>query len=176
MAEESLIPKKLPMGAAYPAGDFGIFLRIAFIVFLAAAFLAGGLYLYRNFLTNNLSRQKSVLAKLEVEFEPSLIKRLESVSNSITAARQILRNSVKTSALFDMLEANTLPTVGFSTFSYSTEKNTVTLTGEASSYSDVSGQSSVFESLPQVESATFGNLSLKETGAVGFLLNIVLKK
>lgn len=176
MAEESLIPKKLPTGTAYPAGDFGIFLRIAFIVFLAAAFLSGGLYLYRNFLTNNLSRQKSVLAKLEVEFEPSLIKQLESVSGSITAARQILRNRVKTSALFDMLEANTLPTISFNTFSYSTEKNTVTLTGEASSYSDVSGQSSVFEFLPPVESATFGNLSLKEAGTVGFLLNLVLKK
>mgnify|MGYP001605676412 FL=1 len=75
-----------------------------------------------------------------------------------------------------MIEASALPTVSFSTFSYSAEKNTITLAGEAASYSDVSAQSSVFEALPTVDSATFGNLSLKETGAVGFILNIQLKK
>ena len=166
----------MPASTLYPAEGFGVFFRIAFILFLAAALLTGGLYLYRNFLTNDLVRQKGVLQKLEVAFEPSLIRELDRVSNSITSAREILRNHGKTTKIFETLEAKTLPTVSFSTFAYSTEKNTATLTGEAASYSDVSAQSSVFEALDSVESATFGNLALKDTGAVGFNLNIVFKK
>ncbi|QQG42549.1 MAG: hypothetical protein HYW15_03545 [Candidatus Giovannonibacteria bacterium] len=176
MAEESLIPKKLPQSQIYAPGGLGVFLRIAFILFMASAFLTGGLYLYRNYLVNNIARQKSVLQKLEVAFEPSLIAELERVSNSISAARVILRGHQKTSATFDMIEANTIPSASFATFGYSAEKNTVTLTGEAASYADVSAQSSAFEALPNVASATFGNLSLRETGAVGFTLNIALKK
>lgn len=176
MAEESLIPKKSPQSQIYSPAGLGVFLRIAFILFLASAFLTGGFYLYRNYLANNLARQKSVLQKLEVAFEPSLIAELERVSNAIAASRTILRNRQQTSAVFDMIEANTIPSASFATFGYSAEKNTIALTGEAASYADVSAQSSAFEALPSVESATFGNLSLKETGVVGFTLNIVLKK
>ena len=175
MAEESLIPKKFPT-PQYVGEGFGVFLRISAIIFLVSLLLTTGIYAYRNFLTNNLASQKSVLQKVEIEFEPATISELERVSNSIAAAGDILRAHTTSSAVFDMIEASALPTASFSTFSYSAEKNAITLAGEAASYSDVSAQSSVFEALPAVESATFGNLSLKETGAVGFILNIVLKK
>lgn len=175
MAEESLIPKKFPT-VEYASEGFGVFLRISLIIFLVSLLLTAGVYLYRNFLKNNLERQKSVLQKLEIEFEPVTITELERVSNSIASAGDILRKHAKPSAVFDTLEANALSTVSFNTFAYSTEKNTITLTGEAASYSDVSAQSSVFEALTNVGSATFGNLSLRETGAVGFILNVQFKK
>ncbi len=175
MAEESLIPKKSPTAQYAPEG-FGVFLRISAIIFLVSLLLTAGIYAYRNFLTNNLASQKSVLQKLEIEFEPATISELERVSGAIASAWDVLRAHTMSSAIFDMIEASALPTASFNTFFYSAEKNMVTLTGEAASYSDVSAQSSVFEALPAVESATFGNLSLKETGTVGFILNVQLKK
>ena len=175
MAEESLIPKKFTT-LRYSGEGFGVFFRISAILFLAAALLARGLSLSRNFLTNNLTRQRSVLEKLAIEFEPATILELERVSKTIFAGRGVLNNHTKISAIFDMLEANTMSSVSFGTFAYSAEKNTVTLSGEAGSYADVSAQSSVFEMLPDVESATFGNLALRESGAVGFVLNIVFRK
>lgn len=175
MAEESLIPKKFPT-PQYGGEGFGVFLRISAIIFLVSLLFAAGIYAYRNFLKNNLARQKSVLQKVEIEFEPATIAELERVSGAIAAAGDILRAHAMPSAIFDMIEASALPTASFSTFSYSAEKNAITLAGEAASYSDVSAQSSVFEALPAVDSATFGNLSLKETGTVGFILNIQLKK
>src|SRR3989338_626883 len=175
MAEESLIPKKFPT-PQYGGGGFGIFFRISMIFFLASLLLTAGIYAYRKFLTNNLASQKLVLQKLEIEFEPATIAELERVSGAIAAAGNVLRAHTMSSAVFDMVEASALSTVSFNTFSYSAEKNIITLAGEAASYSDVSAQSSVFEALPAVESATFGNLSLKETGTVGFILNIQLKK
>lgn len=175
MAEESLIPKKFPT-QQYGGEGLGVFLRISVIIFLASLLLTAGIYAYRNFLKNNLAGQKSVLQKLEIEFEPATISELERVSNSIASAGDVLRAHTMPSAIFDMIEASALPTASFNTFSYSAEKNIITLTGEAASYSDVSAQSSVFEALPAVESATFGNLSLKEAGTVGFILNVQLKK
>ena len=175
MAEESLIPKKIPT-QQHSGEGFGVFLRISVIIFLVSLLLTAGLYAYGNFLKNNLANQKSVLQKVEIEFEPNTISELERVSNSIASAGDILRAHTMSSVVFDMIEASALPTASFNTFSYSADKNTIILTGEAASYSDVSAQSSVFEALPNVESATFGNLSLKETGTVGFLLNIVIKK
>lgn len=176
MAEISLIPKKFS-APRYAADSFGVFLRISFVVFLAAAVFTGGLYLYRNFVKNNLERQKSVLEKLEIEFDPTSIAAWERLSNSIAAGRDILKNHAKPSFIFgDILEAHTLAAVSFSHFAYSAEQNTITLSGEAASYADVSSQSRVFESLPEIVSATFGNLSLRETGTINFNLNIVLKK
>lgn len=175
MAETSLIPKKFPtpMGSRE---DFGVFFRVSLIVFLAAAVFTAGLYFYRNFAGASLLRQKSLLEKLEVEFEPSLIAELERVSNSIVAARDILRLHGRTSPVFDVLEQSTLSSVSFSNFSYSADKNIINLSGEAASYSDVASQSRVLEALPNIASATFSNLSLRESGAVSFNLNMVLKK
>lgn len=176
MAEEALIPKKLPKTTMYPSGGFGVFFRIVFIFFLVVALFSGGLYLYRNYASNSLANQKSLLEKLKIEFDPSTIFELERVSKSIVAARGILRSREQTSKIFNMLEASTLPSVAFSSFTFSSERGAVGLAGEASSYGDVSLQANVFESLPSVLSANFSNLSLKESGSVGFNMNILFKK
>ncbi len=176
MAEESFIPKKLPPRVAYPAEGFGLFFRIALILFLVAALFTGGLFVFRNFTLNNLNNQKSVLQKLEIEFEPKTVAELERVSNAIASAEDILRNRARISSVFELIEANTLNSVNFSNFSYSLDKNTAALSGEAASYRDVALQASVFESSPETASATFGNLALKDTGNVSFTLNIILKK
>lgn len=146
------------------------------MIFLVAAFFSGGLYLYRNFAANSLNKQKSVLEKLKVEFDPSTIFELEKVSKSIVSARDILRSHEQVSKVFDTLETSTLPSVTFNSFSFSSDKGVIGLAGEAASYGDVSLQANVFESLPNVLSATFSNLSLKESGSVGFNMNILFKK
>ncbi|OGF61943.1 hypothetical protein A2926_00485 [Candidatus Giovannonibacteria bacterium RIFCSPLOWO2_01_FULL_44_40] len=174
MAELSLIPKKNP-AVRYVGESFGVLFRIGVIVLLGAAVFTAGLYLYRNFVKNNLARQKSVLEKLEIEFDPTSIAAWERLANSAAAGRAILKNHAKLSSVFSMLEENTLANVSFGTFAYSSEKNTMTLGGEAAGYADVSLQANIFEGLKDVSSATFGNLFLRESGAVGFTLNIIFK-
>lgn len=176
MAETSLIPKKFPTPTQGRAEDFGVFFRVSLIIFLAVAVFTAGLYFYRNFAGASLTRQKSLLEKLEIEFEPSLIAELERLSNSIVAARDLLRLHGTASPVFYILEQSTLSSVSFSNFAYSADKNIISLSGDAGSYADVASQSRVFEALPNVVSATFSNLSLRESGAVGFNLNVVLRK
>lgn len=175
MAEESLIPKKPAVKASYQAGSFGALFRLSFIFFVAAAVLTGALYFYRNFQTNNLSDQKSSLQKLETEFEPALISELDKVSSSVSFSKTLLKNHLKTSQIFTMLEQNTLPEIAFSSFSYNSDTKSLALIGEASSYGTISSQASVFESLQNAASAKFSNLGLKDNGKVTFNLIIVFK-
>ena len=175
MAEESLIPKKPTVKIPYEGGFFGVFFRLSFAFFIVAAILTGGLYLYRNFLINNLADQKATLQKLETDFEPALISELDKVSSSITNSKDLLKNHTKTSEVFAILEENTLPEISFGSFGYNTELKSLSLQGEAFSYSAISLQSSVFESLPSISSAKFSNLGLKDSGKVTFNLTIIFK-
>jgi len=178
MAELStLIPKKTLGGGEsfnYSVG-VGAFFRISIILFLLAGMMTGGLYLFKNYVSANLEEQKSLLKKIEVEFEPSLIEELERVSNSIKSAKDILRNRSFTSKIFDMLEAHTLANVSFGSFSFAYDKNSVDMKAEATSYTDVAAQTSIFASLPEVASASFLAPSLTENGTITFSLILKLK-
>ena len=180
MAEiSSLIPKKTLGGGVSSIASsvgVGVFFRISFILFLASAMLTGGLYLFRNYTRNNLAEQKSLLQKISIEFEPTLIEELERVSKSIREAKEILRLHAHTSKIFDLLESNTLTNVSFSGFAFSIDKNTVAMPGEAPSYAAVAAQAAVFGALPEVTATTFSGLSLKDTGVVSFTINLELKE
>ena len=175
MDEQSLIPKKPAVRPQYVSAGLGVFFRLSFIFFLVSLLFAGTLFFYKNVLTNQLADQKETLKKLEVEFEPSLIAELDRVSRSISAARDLVKKHLRQSAIFTLLQENTLPAVTFTSFGYAEEKKSVTLAGDAASYADISAQSTVFESLGSVASARFSNLALKDSGRVSFALSITLK-
>lgn len=178
MAEiSSLIPKKTLGGGTsfnYSVG-VGVFFRVAFILFLAAAFLTGGLYLFRNYISTNLEQQRALFKKLELEFEPSLIAELERVSNSIKAAKDILSHHARPSLVFNLLETHTLNSVSFSGFTYDRAKNSVVLTGEAPSYTAISAQTAIFNALDEIDGVIFTGPSLQETGTVTFSLTLNFK-
>lgn len=178
MAEiASLMPKKTFGGRASPAlsAGVGVFFRIAFVLFIASAILTGALYGAKSYIINSLTEEKSLLKKIEIEFEPTLIAELERVGNSIRSAKAILQEHARTSKVFDALEANTLTDVDFSSFAFSADKKAVNMAGDAPSYAAVAAQASVFGALPEVASVSFSNLSLKETGMVNFAITINLK-
>ena len=178
MAEiSSLIPKKTLGGGASFASSVGVgvFFRISFILFLASAMLSGGLYLAENYIVTNLAKEKSLLKKIAIEFEPTLISELERVAKSIRAAQSILKTHTRTSKIFDLLEAHTLTEVAFRSFDFSIDKKTATISGEAPNYTTIAAQASIFGSLPEAASVTYSNMALNKTGTVAFSMTINLK-
>lgn len=156
-------------------GGTSPFFKISLIFFFASGLLCGGLYFFRNFLFNSLEEKKSTLSNLEVEFEPSLISEVQRVSSAISASKDILAKRVFQTNLFSLLEEKTLPQISFNTFSYSQDKKSLSLVGEAASYADIARQSSVFESSSEIKEVLFSNLALKETGNVSFTLTVNFK-
>ena len=156
-------------------GGTNPFFKIGLIFFLACGLLVGGLYFYRNFLSNSLQEKQTILSNLEVEFEPSLITEVQRVSSAISASKDILSKRVFQTKLFSILEEKTLPQISFGTFSYTHDKKSLVLVGEAASYADIARQSNVFQSAPEIKEVLFSNLILKETGNVSFTLTINFK-
>ena len=176
MAEASLIPKKVPAGIEYYKTEgLGAFTRLALILLILAGALSGLLYLYKGLLVKQIDQQKAVLADLDERFEPSLIKELERIANSLNNAKSLINNHTFISPVFDFLEKNTLPDVSFSTFNYSADKKILSLAGEAPSYTGIAAQAKIIQNQQEVLSATFSNTTLKETGAVNFTMSINFK-
>ncbi|KKT40959.1 MAG: hypothetical protein UW30_C0015G0030 [Candidatus Giovannonibacteria bacterium GW2011_GWA2_44_13b] len=176
MAETSLIPKKVPAGIEYyKAEGLGAFSRLALIFLILAGVFSGLLYLYKKILIRQIDQQRAVLADLDTKFEPSLINELERLSNSINNAKALINSHTYISPIFDFLEKNTLPDVSFSTFNYNADKKTLSLAGEAPSYTEIASQIKIIQNQPEILSATFSNTSLKETGSVNFTTVINFK-
>lgn len=163
------LPEFAQPGGASP------FFRIAFIFFLAVGLLCGGLYFYRNFLSNSLEQKKTTLSSMELEFEPSLVAEVQRVSSAISAAKEILNKRVFQSNIFSFLEEKTIPQISFNIFSYAEDKKSLVLLGEAASYADIARQSGVFESAEEIKEVLFSSLTLKETGNVAFTLTVNFK-
>lgn len=178
MAEVStLIPKKGAVRSQFiTEGGISIFMRLSSVVFVVAVLVTGVLYAWKSLAQRNVNEQGDLLKKLEVKFDPATIEELKKLANKISAAKYLLASHTKTSAVFDLLEKNTLPDVGYSSFAHAAVQHTVTLSGEAPSYTSVAAQTAIFESLPEVLSASFSNLSLLESGRVKFSIVITLKQ
>lgn len=174
MAEASLIPKKLPSVASQFGGGVGIFFRIGFVFFVVAILATGALFLYRMLLVSNLTKQRGALQELESQFPVADIERREEVARAIEASQALLDAHVRPSRIFPLLQDNTLPTIFFSTFSYAETNRAIMVSGDAPSYQAVAQQASIFESLEEVASVTFSNLSLTSRGTVSFNFKIVL--
>lgn len=176
MSNESLMPKKvISPPRAYIPGEVSVFFRLSFIFFLAAGIISGGLLFYRNYVSSSLEEIKTNISQLEAEFDLTLISEIKRVSSSINAAKNILDNHLKQSDIFLMLEENTLPQVFYNSFIYSHDQKSLVLLGESPNYAVIASQSSVFEALKEIESATFANLTLRENGRIAFTLTLNFK-
>ncbi|MDO8523495.1 MAG: hypothetical protein Q7S12_04445 [bacterium] len=174
MAEiSSLMPKKVSSSVEYYKTEgLGALLRLSLILFILASALTGIMFAYKGLLGRQLDQQRQVLSGLQVQFEPSLISQLEHVANTITNAKTLLKNHLYATPVFDFLEKNTLPDVSFSVFNYNADKKTLTLSGEAPSYTEISAQAKIFQNQQEVANASFSNTTLRDTGSVVF--NIII--
>lgn len=156
----------------YKTEGLGALLRLSLILFIIASVITGLLFAYKGVLARQLDQQRQVLNDLKVQFEPSLISQLEHVANTITNAKTLLKKHVYITPVFDFVEKNTLPDVSFASFGYNADKKTMTLNGEAPSYTEISAQTKVFQNQQEVASAVFSNTTLRDEGSVVF--NIII--
>ena len=177
MAEtSSLIPKKASSGVEYYRTEgLGSLLRLTLILFVLACVFTGVLFAYKAVLTKQLVDQRQILEDLRVRFEPTLITQLEHVANKMANAKSLLKGHIYITPIFNFMEKNTLPNVSFSSVNYNADKKILTLSGEATSYTEVSAQVKVFRNQPEVLNTTFSNTTLREEGSVVFSSVITFK-
>ena len=158
-------PRKTSFLAVFSVGAF----------FISAGILAGG-YFYKSFLGTRIKELNDTLKRTESEFEPASMKELTRTSDLIKNSKIILAEHKAPSKVFLLVENLTLPSVGFSSFSFGEKEGeySVVMNGEARSYTAIAQQAAVFSKSDFVEKANFSNFVLKNEGNVSFNVSLVI--
>lgn len=174
----SFIPKTRLTASAYRQKGLGLFFISSTILLVISLGLFGGVYFYRQSLQKDIDGLSASLERARQAFEPQLINELSGLNNSIDAATELFGRHQAVSGIFKIIESSTLPNVAFSNFNYKISSGgapMVSMTGEATSYTQVAIQAKIFRDSDAIGQVSFSNLSLKEAGRVSFNLQLVFK-
>jgi len=178
--QTSFIPKKPVVHerteAKRPTGLLVIFsVLILFTVFVAY----GGVYFYKNSLTQSITSKEKALELARNRFEPGRLSELKTLDRRIKAANGVLANHVAPSPIFKILEATTMKTIRYTSFSYELKENGmvfVKLTGEANGYRSIALQSDLLTQNKDIMDPVFSNLALDTKGSVLFDLTFSVQE
>lgn len=167
--QPTFIPKTSVAKLPYKKAGIGLFGNLSIIIFILSLLFSFGLFFYRGYLNDQVKSLAENLAKVESDFEPSLLLELQKTSRVMGLAQNLLNKHAALSGLFDFLEKNTIPNVRFLGFSYN--RQDAQMSGVARSYSALAQQSLIFEKSRLIKNISFSNFSLTSEGFVNFSLN-----
>jgi hypothetical protein len=172
-APTSFIPKKpLDTGNAYhESGGVGILFFIALFIFIASLVAAGGVFAYENFLNSSIASKTASLNAAEGAFDLNTIDGLIKLDSRINNANALLSSHVAPSAIFNLLGAQTLPNVQFTSFQYTLQSDnsaSIVLAGVADSFSTVALQSDQFGAVTSLKDVVFSDVQINTNGTVTF--------
>jgi len=136
-------PRPISSGAGLPE----LLILASVILLIASAALAGGVFLYRQFLQGQTVSKAAQLKRAEGAFEPSLIQQLTRLDDRMHAADILLNGHLAPSVFFDSLDQATLGTVSFSGLTLdSTDARhiSIKMTGLARSVNSIALQADLF--------------------------------
>ncbi len=147
------------------------------IVLIATFAAAGGVFLYQNYLNGRIADDQKSLNLTQGQFDTSTINQLIRLNSRINVSKSLLASHVEFSNIFTLLEQDTIQTVRFSSFNLSSGDQgniSLTMNGEALSFSDVAVQTGVFERSTYIKNFAVGSLSVEPSGAVSFTMNMII--
>jgi hypothetical protein len=149
------------------------------LVFIISIVGSLGLLISYIYFSSAIGDMKSQSEKIALSInktpeERALENRLISAEGKISSFSGLLANHKNVVKVFDLLEKSTHPKTWFSSFSFSKDKNTVNLTGEADSFIVLGQQMSILEKEPFFKNITLSGVSMSEEKQASFSLEIVL--
>lgn len=174
--QTSFIPKKnfVPGPSLQSVRHTSLLTLISACIFMLSVALAIGVFGYNIYLGNRITSYKKDLTDAIAKLDPATVNELSRTDERIQAATALLANHVDPSNILNFLGTVTLQNVRFSDFDYTATDNqkiTLTMDGQADSFSDVALQANEFalsENQKYFHNPTFGNLALDPSGNVTF--------
>lgn len=183
-AQTSFIPKRTldTQTRIERADTVSIFTVLSTLVFFISILAAGGIFFWKQTLTNQVAEVESLLVREQQSFDAQGIADLTQLDRRLTASAQLLDSRLYTSKIFQLLDSNTIQTVRFSKFSVDPSlvdktKLKIMVSGQAKDYASVALQSDVFSKLSQsILEYEFSNLTLDQAGNVLFDMSATVDK
>lgn len=155
----------------------GIIFLLGVIIFVGVATAAVGVFLWRNYVENEIANKSTMLKRSREAFQPELIRELERLDNRIIVAESLLDKHKSPTALFDLLAERTLTSVQFSTFSLQIDGGGALLEmgGRATDFESVALQSDVFGSNQFIEDPIISDLDVEGEAAEFVSFNLTAR-
>lgn len=178
----SFIPKK-SLATSSAKNSLGkqrsisIVFLFSLIVFIGVIIIAVSLFLWNQFLLQNIGKKKESLERAYSAFEPSLIQEMGRLDIRINSANEILSNHKAVSSFFNLLESLTITSMQFENLNYQTSDSgeiKITMKGKAPSFGTIALQSDIFGENKFIQDPIFSNLNLNNKGNVEFDFSALL--
>lgn len=120
--QSTFIPKDAGKVSAAPrlersGGLPDLLLLIAIVLFVASCALAGGVFLYKQYLSTSVASKVAQLKTAQEAFDPALIQEITRLDDRMRIADQVLGRHLAPTAIFLALQQATLSTIAFTSLS-----------------------------------------------------------
>ena len=158
------------------AGLSDLALLAAIVLFVASAALAGGVFLYKQYLETATNSKIDQLQRAKQAFEPALIQELTRLDDRMHAGASILANHIAPSRFFQVLSQATLSTVAFRSLMFEAADKqhiAIKMNGVAQSVNSIALQAQILSKNGVIASPIFSNIG-REPGGVKFDLSALV--
>ncbi|HTH93298.1 MAG TPA: hypothetical protein VL576_02360 [Candidatus Paceibacterota bacterium] len=181
----SFIPKRpvstdpVASSSAHHRGSMGLLSVITIVIVLGTIVAFGGVYLYQQTLVSQKAHLQQQITTAQNGLGTTFVSDMQRLSNRIGSVKTLIDNHVVVSPIFAALQATTLQTVQYRTFTYqfTTDPGTnaklvqVEITGIAKDYNTLALQSDAFAQSTLIKNPVFSNLTVEDkTSLVDFKL------
>ncbi len=172
--ESSTVPERHSSG-----GSVGLLSLLAFVIVVGTVVAFVGVYFYQQQLNSQKEKLEESIAQARDGIGTDFVYDMKRLDARITGVKDIIKNHIVVTPIFDALQDSTLRSVQYRDFSYTIKTDTVTkvavldvsLSGTAKNYSTIALQSDAFSSNPLIKNPVFSNLTVDDkTRAVNFKL------
>jgi len=178
--QSSFIPKKqLHTGKGEKLKKRSWTLASVLIIVIFVATLVGvvGAFVYMKVLEGDIATLEQELTDRNKSLNEVAIDELYREDQRIRVAKDIIREHLAPTAIFDLLSDITVTSVRFTDFEYETlpgESAQISMSAQAWGYSSVAVLSQVLDKHSLIEDSSVGGLVLNEDGTVGFKVEMTL--
>ena len=148
--------------------SINIFSTIGTVVFIITLIASGGVFIYKNFLINQIIQSDKDLNSARQAFQLEAIANITDASSRIMATKNLLEKHIVVSELLTLLQALTVKKLRFTSLIYSNKDNLTSLAMEveAKDYNALAVQSDIFSKNEFIKNPNFSEFGLIDNGDI----------
>jgi hypothetical protein len=183
----SFIPKHPIESSTVPSthrsGSVGLLSLLTFVIVVFTGVAFAGVYLYQKQLVSQKAKLEASIKQAQDGIGTDFVTEMKRLDSRIDGVKDLIKNHVVVTPIFEALEASTLRSVQYKDFSYSIKTDTTTkasivsvdLTGTAKNYATIALQSDAFSSNTLIKNPVFSNLTVDDKSrTINFKLNFTV--
>lgn len=179
--QTSFIPKSPIVNGnssfAGPPPSVNLLHTFVVLFFVLSLLVSGGVFGFTYYLKSQIESLNISLREAQSAFDSPQNQSILLISDQLKAIQTLLAEHKVISPLFQMLEQETLPTVKWSSFTFTRETSgqvSAVIKGEAQSYASLAQQSDIFLKSKAFTDIVFNGVTLSTTGTVETTLKVMI--